>query len=154
MITRLFVLLVFSLNLVACQTVVDRAADDIAQQVSDQVSEQLSTVVAEQVGTAIAGRDDIVIADTNADAVSAAPAPITYSCERKNVQRCQPARKPCYQLNFCGHVGLDSDKDGIPCESICSRSDVDSFAAGADAPEQTATVAIDNWGNRAGHARG
>ena len=154
MITRLFVLLVFSLSLVACQTVVDRAADDIAQQVSDQVSEQLSTVVAEQVGTAIAGRDDIVIADTNAAAVSAAPAPITYSCERKKCSEMSTCQEAFYQLNFCGHVGLDSDKDGIPCESICDRSDVDSFAAGADAPEQTATVAIDKGETGTGHARG
>ncbi len=143
MITRLFLLLFFSLSLVACQAMVDRAADDIAQQVSDQVSEQLSTVVAEQVGTAIAGRDDIVIADTNADAVSAAPAPITYSCERKRCTEMTTCLEALFQLNFCGHVQLDIDKDGIPCESICSRSDVDSLAAGADAPEQTAAVAID-----------
>ena len=78
-------------------------------------------------------------------AISAAPAPMTYSCERKRCTEMTTCQEALHKLNFCNHVGLDSDKDGIPCESICDRSDVDSFAAGADAPEQTATVAIDNW---------
>ena len=34
-----------------------------------------------------------------------------------------------YKLNACGHVARDSDRDGIPCESICSRTQVDAIMA-------------------------
>ncbi len=44
-----------------------------------------------------------------------------YSCRGKhyckNISSCAEA---CYYLKQCGHGQLDRDKDGIPCENVCS----------------------------------
>ncbi|MDD2653032.1 MAG: excalibur calcium-binding domain-containing protein [Sulfurimonas sp.] len=42
-----------------------------------------------------------------------------YSCERKYCKYMTSCDEAYYQMNVCGHAGLDRDHDGIPCENIC-----------------------------------
>jgi hypothetical protein len=43
-----------------------------------------------------------------------------YSCSpRKTCKQMSSCEEAQYHLNVCGNKGLDRDKDGIPCETIC-----------------------------------
>ena len=120
-------MLLMTICLTACQAVVDRVSEDIADQVSEAVVEQVGTAVAVEVATAIAGSPAV-------DAPPAAPQPETqmsFSCERKKCTEMSSCQEAIYQLQRCNHSGLDNDKDGVPCQSICSAADV---AAYGDAP--------------------
>ena len=50
-------------------------------------------------------------------------ASITVDCDRKRVTcgGLQTCTQACGFLNQCSAASLDRDKDGIPCESLCSK---------------------------------
>ena len=124
--TQILLLLV-TFCLASCQTMVDRMADDIADQVSDQVAEQVNRAVAGQVGTAVAGLSS---ADLSSPP-SSGEAQASFTCDPKFCSEMTSCQEALYKLNFCNQSSLDRDKDGIPCESICSAADV---AAASDVP--------------------
>ena len=117
--TKILLLLV-AFCLSSCQATVDRMADDIADQVSDQVAEQVNSAVAVQVGTAVAG---LSVADVSSPP-SSSEAGASFTCDNKRCTEMISCQEALHKLNSCGHIGLDRDKDGIPCESICSAADV------------------------------
>ncbi len=50
----------------------------------------------------------------------APPPPGNFSCNpRKNCGQMSTCDEAKFHLNQCGNGGLDRDKDGIPCESLC-----------------------------------
>ena len=44
----------------------------------------------------------------------------TYNCQRKYCKYMVNCKEAYYKLNTCGHSSLDRDRDGVPCENICS----------------------------------
>ena len=138
--TQTFLLLV-ALCLSSCQATVDRMADDIADQVSDQVAEQVNTAVAVQVGTTVA---ELSAADLSSPP-SSSEALASFTCDPKFCSEMTSCQEALYKLNSCGHSSLDRDKDGIPCESICSAADV----AAADVAAAPAVSAVEPAGESA-----
>ena len=118
--TQILLLLV-AFCLASCQATVDRMADDIADQVSDQVAEQVNSAVAVQVGTAVAGLSNAAVSPPP----SSSEAGTSFTCENKRCTEMISCEEALYKLNSCDQSSLDRDKDGIPCESICSAADVD-----------------------------
>ena len=45
---------------------------------------------------------------------------IGFSCEKKTCKQMLNCEEAYFQYLQCGNTGLDRDKDGIPCESICN----------------------------------
>jgi len=43
-----------------------------------------------------------------------------HSCAKKSCKNMNSCEEAYYQLRTCGYRNLDRDKDGVPCESICS----------------------------------
>lgn len=57
-------------------------------------------------------------ASTQAPA-SASTAPVDCASERVTCGTLDTCEQACGFLHQCGVTGLDRDKDGIPCESLC-----------------------------------
>ena len=122
---RLFLLLLTCISLVACQAIVDDVADDIAEEVSEEVAKQVGTAVVEGVAAAMAERVSVPAAESNAIAISTAPAPSAFSCvPSKTCGQMKSCEEALYHLNVCDNKRRDADNDGIPCESICGLADV------------------------------
>ena len=43
-----------------------------------------------------------------------------YNCQREYCKYMTSCKEAYYKLNTCGHSSLDRDRDGVPCENICS----------------------------------
>ena len=43
-----------------------------------------------------------------------------YNCAKKYCSKMSSCEEAMYKLKKCGHKKLDRDKDGVPCEKICS----------------------------------
>lgn len=43
-----------------------------------------------------------------------------YNCQREYCKYMTSCDVAYYKLNTCGHSSLDRDRDGVPCENICS----------------------------------
>jgi hypothetical protein len=43
-----------------------------------------------------------------------------FNCRKKQCKDMISCEEACYKFKVCKHQQLDRDKDGIPCESICS----------------------------------
>ena len=84
------------------------------------MAEQVNSAVAVQVGTAVA---ELSSAD-GSPPPSSSEAPASFTCDPKYCSEMTSCQEALYKLNTCGHSSLDRDKDGIPCESICSAADV------------------------------
>ena len=139
MFKRFTLMLLLTVCLSACQAVVEQVSEDIADQVSEAVVEQVGTAVAVEVATAIAESSPAV-------AAPAAPQPETqmsFSCERKKCTEMSSCQEAIYQLQQCNHSGLDNDKDGIPCESICSAADVAAYADSSSASQPAEEVSAE-----------
>ena len=44
-----------------------------------------------------------------------------YDCSRKYCKYMTSCNEAYYKYTQCGHVSLDRDRDGVPCENICGR---------------------------------
>jgi len=44
-----------------------------------------------------------------------------YDCSNESCKRLRSCAEACYKLLVCGQSIRDRDKDGIPCENLCSR---------------------------------
>ena len=44
-----------------------------------------------------------------------------FSCSRKTCKQMTSCAEACHALLVCGDTARDRDRDGIPCENICSR---------------------------------
>lgn len=44
-----------------------------------------------------------------------------YDCRNVGCKRLRSCDEACYKLKVCGQQIRDRDKDGIPCENLCSR---------------------------------
>jgi len=45
-----------------------------------------------------------------------------YNCDRKYCKYMNSCKEAYYKYNNYGHSQLDRDRDGVPCENICSGS--------------------------------
>ena len=43
-----------------------------------------------------------------------------FDCGKKNCGQMSSCEEAIYKLKECGHIRLDRDKNGIPCETICN----------------------------------
>ena len=115
---RLGSLLTAALLLVGCTA--------LTAQLNDEMAPQISTEVAVQVGTAIAGKS---ASEPQPEAPPIVVAESPYDCEQKYCSEMISCEEAVYKLTVCDQDVRDSDGDGIPCESICSRARVDEILA-------------------------
>ncbi|PID35677.1 MAG: hypothetical protein CR993_08790 [Rhodobacterales bacterium] len=45
----------------------------------------------------------------------------SYNCAKATCKQIRSCDEACYKLTVCGHRQRDRDRDGIPCENLCSR---------------------------------
>jgi len=43
-----------------------------------------------------------------------------YNCQREYCKYMSSCAEAIYKWRTCGHASLDRDRDGVPCENICS----------------------------------
>jgi len=44
-----------------------------------------------------------------------------FTCANVSCTRLRSCKEACYKLVVCGQAIRDKDRDGIPCENLCSR---------------------------------
>lgn len=94
----------------------------LTAELNQEMQRQISTEVAVQVATAVA---DLRVGLPPDTAVTES----AYDCGPKYCKDMTVCEEAVYKLTVCDLSRLDGDGDGIPCESICSRSDVDPIVA-------------------------
>ena len=52
--------------------------------------------------------------------LSSEPEQSQFDCAKKYCKYMDSCDEACYKLMVCDHTRLDRDKDGIPCENVCS----------------------------------
>ncbi len=97
----------------------------LSEQVGTDIAPGIGTDVAVQVGTQVV---DLLDDSPTSSPVSTAPPTDSYDCARKTCGNMTKCAEAVYKLNTCEHASLDSDGDGIPCESICSAMQVTAVA--------------------------
>ena len=93
----------------------------LAAEISRDMAPQVSTEVAVQVATAVA---DAMDRDQPVESVASETA---FDCESKYCNDMSVCAEAVYKLTICGHGRLDADEDGMPCESICTVSQVENI---------------------------
>ena len=125
---RLMLTCIVCLCLAACGTIVDEVSDDIAQEVSEEVAKQVGTAVVDGVATALAEQRVAPAAESSVTVIATSAASTTFNCERKTCGQMDSCEEAVYHLYVCGDTARDGNNDGIPCESLCRRSDVPAIA--------------------------
>ena len=100
----------------------------LAAEISSDMAPQISTEVAMQIATAVS---DAMDRDQPVESVAAET---RFDCESKTCGNMTLCEEAVYKLNTCRHSRLDSDGDGIPCESICTAAKVENITGGELAP--------------------
>ena len=95
----------------------------LTAEISQEMARQISTEVAVQVATAVADLRVGLAPPATAVTESA------YDCGAKYCKDMTVCDEAVFKWTMCGLNRLDSDNDGIPCESICSRAQVDDIMA-------------------------
>ena len=107
---RVCLLALLCICLVSCQTMVDRAADNIAATVSERVAIDVAMALAQR---------PVEAATTETIAPSG-----DFSCApSKTCGRMESCEEALYHLNVCGNKRLDGDGDGVPCQTKCGDRD-------------------------------
>ncbi len=101
---------------------------------------EVSTEVAVQVGTAIANLD---ISETQPTQSSNVVVQSPFDCTGKTCGNMTSCEEAVYNLTMCHNSSLDRNNDGVPCETICTVSQVENITGGETAitaSEQDRTV--------------
>ena len=122
MIKRLVIWLIVAMSLAACAALVT--------EFSGEMDTRISTEVAVQVGTELAKPETAEPPPTQAPASTLA----NFDCEVKYCKDMSVCAEAVYKLTTCDHSRLDSDGDGVPCESICTASQVVDITGGITTP--------------------
>ena len=93
----------------------------LAAEISSDMAPQISTEVAIQIATAVS---DAMDRDQPVESVAAET---RFDCESKTCGNMTLCEEAVYKLTICGHGRLDADEDGVPCESICTVSQVENI---------------------------
>ena len=118
----LLLCLCISFCLASCGTLTQQIRRSVSTAIATDVQSQVGTAAVEQVGTAVATR--FYTPPPPTAAISS-----EYDCEQKYCKDMSVCAEAVYKLLTCEHSRLDSDKDGIPCESICSQEQVATLTA-------------------------
>ncbi len=94
----------------------------LSGEIRQEMAPQISTEVALQVATAVA---ELPVSAPQSSALEEVS---TYDCATKYCKDMTSCEEAVHKLTMCGHGQLDSDGDGIPCEAICNRAQVDALS--------------------------
>ena len=109
-----------------CAPLTQEISDDVATEIGTAIQVQVGTAAVAQVGTAVATHFPTPRPQPS---TQAEPPRTAYSCERTYCKDMTVCAEAVYKLKLCGHSRLDSDGDGIPCEAICRRENIDAILA-------------------------
>ena len=106
--------------LAQCAPLAREIKREVATQIGTEVHIQVGAAAVDQVATAVATHFPSPLPQPAEPAAS-------YDCESKFCKDMTVCAEALHKLNVCGHSRLDSDKDGIPCEAICSADQVEAI---------------------------
>ncbi len=109
----------------SCGALASGISDEMAPQISTEVAVQVGTAVVEQVATAMAVQPPGESAEplsTPLETDFETTTQTHYDCAPKYCKDMTSCEEAVYQLTVCGFGRLDSNNDGVPCESICTAA--------------------------------